>query len=70
MIVEVEASVSLKSCPLCGEPAVMRTEGLMKFGVGHPVPHYWVKCTNERCAISPKVQDSQEAAAESWNRRA
>jgi Lar family restriction alleviation protein len=72
MIIEIEAGVELKACPFCGGDAVLRTENKPKFKYTDPDEPllFWVKCTNARCAVSPQSKDKQDAAIETWNRRA
>ena len=57
------SGISLERCPFCGHSAVMKKEGLRRFG---PCT-YWVQCPMCRCETAP--WGTKEQAAAHWNRR-
>lgn len=58
--------VELKPCPFCGGEALLR-ENKNSF-----VPRFYVRCGNKDCSVvcSTCNRDTQEEAANLWNRRA
>lgn len=73
MIVEIEDGVELMPCPLCGSAPILRCDGLIvgviKNNKTVVANHYWAKCSNVECAITPRASKTQELAAEKWNSR-
>jgi Lar family restriction alleviation protein len=65
-IVEVETEV--KPCPFCGAKAVVKTEKTPYYC--DMEEHYWVKCSNTDCSVSPASYPNLEAAITRWNTRA
>lgn len=72
MIIEVESGVELAKCPFCGSKPSLRMENSPKFKHTDPDRplHYWVKCPNDECAVSPRSNKDQNKAVENWNKRA
>ena len=56
--------MELKTCPFCGKQPVIRTA---MFGMER-LPRYGVVCQN--CSVCIGFEDTEEKAAERWNRRA
>jgi Lar family restriction alleviation protein len=65
-IVELETEV--EPCPFCGAEAIVKTDRTPY--CSKMTEHYWVKCSNMDCAVSPTSHPSLEAAITRWNSRA
>lgn len=73
MNVVEEVGVALQSCPFCGSEAVAKSDGWASKGFPKNDPvgkYFWVKCQNEKCAVSPAATGSLELAVQAWNQRA
>lgn len=70
MIVVLKSNEKLSKCPFCGSNPELKMDGILKQGTSQATPHYWVKCTNEKCATSPSAVGSLTEAIDNWNKRA
>lgn len=70
MIVELQEGESVRDCPLCGEPGVLRSEGIMLNNTNFPTPNYWVKCSDKACRCTINSSINRQQVLDSWNRRA
>lgn len=70
MIVELEEGVGLEPCPFCGARAVLKTDMKQAVGTLSERPtHFWVKCENRQCGVSPAANLDQRVVISAWNQR-
>jgi len=60
----VETEITLKSCPFCGSEAFLKSDHQMSGQY-----HFWVKCSNPKCGVSPSCSKTEKAATGAWNDR-
>jgi hypothetical protein len=63
----VELETELRPCPFCGAEAIAKTDRMPSCSGMNE--HYWVKCSNADCAVSPKSHPNLDAAITRWNIR-
>jgi Lar family restriction alleviation protein len=64
----VELETEIRPCPFCGSEAIVKTDQTPPCSEMNE--HFWVKCSNADCSVSPKSHPKLEVAIARWNTRA